>query len=207
MCITSEKHDERTHRGSRKRYDRTHHGSAKTRRMNVPWPQRARRKCAKRTQPPQTRAPRKCAERTQCSSRRPRGGTRQNEAISRNPLVRTHALPVGSDDGSFLRNEAITDSWGPRHRPRPPTKRPNEPNGPTMGHGRNAPNEPTEDCGSITNGSRRRAGKTRRTNPPKFGRVPRTYPKPVRENGTNEPTRRSARVRKRANRTVPPSEA
>jgi hypothetical protein len=65
MCITSEKHDERTHRGSRKRYERTHHGSAKTRRMNAPWPQRARRKCAERTQPPQTRAQRKCAERTQ----------------------------------------------------------------------------------------------------------------------------------------------
>ena len=36
VCISSEKHDERTHRGSRKRYKRTHWGSAKTLRTNPP---------------------------------------------------------------------------------------------------------------------------------------------------------------------------
>ena len=150
-------------------------------------------------------------------SRRPRCGSRQNEAISRNPLVRTRSLPAGSDDGSFLRNEANHQIGGLRRGARPTTKlrrtnptaerwaqaktRRTNPTAERWPQAENAPNEPTEDCGYERTGPDVRAWKTRRTNPPWFGRTLRTNPpgsgktrrtnppddRPKWENATKEP--------------------
>jgi hypothetical protein len=88
-----------------------------------------------------------------------RGGTRQNEAISRNALVRTRSLPSGSDDGSFLRNEANHRIWEPHHARRPPTKRAEQTHWSDDG-------PPSKTRRTNPPAKRRPKAEMRRTNPP-----------------------------------------
>jgi hypothetical protein len=197
MCITSEKHDERTHRGSRILYERTHHGSAKTRRMNPPWPQRARRKCAERTQPPQTRAQRKCAERTQMLEPPPARRNATKRSHFSQSARQNSCLASGIGQRKFFAKRSQSPILGD-HVTDPGRRQnaPNEPNGPMMGHGRK--------CAERTHRGLRKHNERVSTS---GGKNATNEPTGVLEDTTNEPTRRSARVRKRASRTVPPSEA
>ena len=123
------------------------------------------------------------------SSGRPRGGTRQNEAISRDLLARTCALPAGSGDESFLRNEANHQVAELRRAARPTTK-----------CGRTNP--PTE-MRKRDARTHRRSRKTRRTNPPGLGKNTTNEPTGVCGNVTNEPNLKASHGSRRDNHLLP----
>jgi hypothetical protein len=190
MCITSEKHDERTHRGSRKRYVRTHHGSAKARRTNPPWPQRARRKCAERTQPPQTRARRKCAERTQMLEPPPARRNATKRSHFSQSARQNSCLASGIGRRKFFAKRSQSPILGD-HVTDPGRRQnaPNEPNGPTMGHGRK--------CAERTHrGLRKRNERVRMSG----GKNTTNEPTEVRASSTNEPEAGSGKRDERTHR-------
>jgi hypothetical protein len=130
VCIGSEKHNERTHRRSTRTLRTNPPSFGKTQRTNPPGFGKNATNEPTRVHENATNEPAAAAclakiRRSKPSSRAAGGlcGTRRNEAISRNPLVRTRSLPARSDDRSFLRNEANHQIWGPHHGRRPPTKR------------------------------------------------------------------------------------
>jgi hypothetical protein len=136
-------------------------------------------------------ARRKCAERTQIPEP-PVGSAVRDETKPYLATCSSELVPCQRDrtTGVFCETKSITE-LGDR----------------VMDAGRrqNAPNEPTGDCGSVTDGHLCHAGKTRRTNPPKVGRTRRTNPPAERwatgENASIEPT-----VFWKTRRTNPPDD-
>ena len=181
VCISSEKHNERTHRASartlrtnpqwfRKSTQRTNPPCfGKNTTNKPPPPRRVRRKCAQRTQPPQTHERRKCAERTQTIEPPParRNATKRShfsQIARRNSL-----LASGIGRRKFFAKRSQLPIGGLRRGRRRRTNRAERTHQPNNGLGRKHTNEPT---GAHEN------ARNEHTAPPRTG-----------ENAPNEPTR------------------